>query len=522
MNKSNVVISSVAGALLLAVGALLYQHHSDSGRISELERELVELKKKEKQSAVDRSVSHQMEEIAYGQQMLSEERSREAIRQSEIAQAATKRSEAERSRALQAQSQAEMSAQDALEAFQIAERQRQEADNRRKEAVYARQVADTLNYISLGRTLGTQSFAIYQAGDRETGNMLAYAAYMYTRDYGGDLYAPAVFQALAQSAGGRRDWNIHRGSISRLNVLPEAESIVTVSNYGELFTHKKKDNQVTTQRLMRDHDYCFRDVYVTKDAKIFAVSLNGQLVIADQGKTHILPLTGVDRPFSILGMKEGRQLLIIGEKSMAMFDIAAEKITGTRQLNYRVVSTSSRDSKPLLFDDRGRMHLVSSLNDMTNERVPVAGTVTAYASSKSEHLDAYGMSDGTIWLTSNNGKSSKLVGHLSQVTRMRFNGRRLYSSSYDGKLLFWVLTSGQIKPITLFQSNNWLMDFTFDKSEEHIWSAQSDGTITENLISLPLIGQRIKQSLKRNFTQEEWDYYVGKGIPYRKFISNKK
>ena len=105
---------------------------------------------------------------------------------------------------------------------------------------------------------------------------------------------------------------------------------------------------------------------------------------------------------------------------------------------------------------------------------------------------------------------------------MRFNGRRLYSSSYDGKLLFWVLTSGQIKPITLFQSNNWLMDFTFDKSEEHIWSAQSDGTITENLISLPLIGQRIKQSLKRNFTQEEWDYYVGKGIPYRKFISNKK
>ena len=501
------------------MGGLIYQHHSDKGRISELERELTELRKKEKQSAVDRSVSHQMEEIAFGQQMLSEERSREAIRQSEIAQAATLRSEAERSRALQAQAHAESSAQEALDAYQLAERQRQEADIRRQEAVHARQVADTLNYISLGRTLGTQAYAIYQTGDRETGNMLAYAAYMYTNDYGGDLYVPAVFQALAQSAGGRRNWNIHRGSISRLNIQPETGNIVTVSSYGEIFTHRKSGNQLVTQRLMRDHTHCFRDVYVHKDGKIFAVSMNGQLVITGKDKTEVLPLTGVSKPFSLQELNDNRQLLIVGENSIALYDIAAGKIVGTRQLDYNIVSTSRRDYTPLLFDNRGGMHLVSSLNEMTNEKVPAAGTVTAYASSKNEHLAAYGMSDGTIWLTDSKGKTSKLVGHLSQVTRMKFNGQRLYSSSYDGKLLFWLLGSGQIKPVTLFESNNWLMDFTFDKSKEHIWSAQSDGTITENLISLPLIGQRIQQSLKRNFTQAEWDYYVGKGIPYRKFIS---
>ena len=90
---------------LLAVGFIV--HRNDNERIRELETQLDSLREQEKKSDVDRRVSKQMEEIAYGQQVLSEERSREAIHQSEIAQAATLRSEAEREKALQAQAQAE-------------------------------------------------------------------------------------------------------------------------------------------------------------------------------------------------------------------------------------------------------------------------------------------------------------------------------------------------------------------------------------------------------------------------------
>ena len=74
---------SCLGLLLLALVAIgLYMRHSDTERISELESQLGALREHEKQSAVDRRVSKQMEEIAYGQQALSEERSIEAIRQS--------------------------------------------------------------------------------------------------------------------------------------------------------------------------------------------------------------------------------------------------------------------------------------------------------------------------------------------------------------------------------------------------------------------------------------------------------
>ena len=238
MNKHVVTIGCLTVGLLASVAAGLYVHHSDNERIGELESQLGVLREQEKRSVVDRRVSKQMEEIAFGQQVLSEERSQEAIHQSEIAQEMTIRSETERKRAIEAQGTAEASAQEAMNAYQMAESQRVEADNQRRQAEHAKLVADTLNYISLGRTLGSQSYALYQAGDTELGNMLAYAAYLYTSDYGGDLFIPAVFQALMQSASGRRNWNVHSGSISHIEVMAKDDGLLTVSTYGEIFSHR--------------------------------------------------------------------------------------------------------------------------------------------------------------------------------------------------------------------------------------------------------------------------------------------
>lgn len=522
MRRSNIITGLLGVLLLLAVAAALYTHRSDQRRISELESQISALRQQEQRSAVDRRVSKQMEEIAYGQQALSEERSQEAIRQSEIAQRMTLLSEAERKKALQAQSVAERSATEAMNAKRVAEQQRSEADRQRQQAEHAKLVADTLNYISLGRTLGTQSYSIYQTGDTELGNMLAYAAYLFTSDYGGDLYAPAVFQALTQSAGSRRSWSRHNGSISRISIMPNSGKLLSASTYGELFTHSLQGDQLNTQRLLNDKQYCFRDVFAAKNGKAYAISSTGHLVVVEGNSTKVLPIVNVDKPFALESMNDEKQLLIIGQNSVALLDVATDQMLGTRRLPFRVVCSARRDYKPLLFDNRGRMHLVSSLQDMTNERTGLDGQVTAFASSKNEHLAAYGMYDGTIWLVDANGTRRKLVSHLSQVTNLKFNGKRLYSSSYDGKLLFWLTGEQQIKPITLFQSGSWLTDFILTSDKNYIWTGEQNGTITSYLISLPKIAQRLRQKVKRSFTREEWNYYVGKGIPYAAFGLNDK
>ena len=515
--KKNVIIGCMGAALLLGLAMAAYDmHRGDGERISELETELRALREREKQSEIVRGVSEQMEEIAYGQQTLSEERSREAIRQSEIAQAATLRSEAERQIALQAQAAAEISAGEAKASYQMAEQ-------RRLEAEHAKLVADTLNCISLGRTLGSQSYAIYRSGDTELGNMLAYAAYLYTNDYGGDLYTPAVFQALTQSAGGRRSWSVHDSKITQMDILPKSGRLLTVSDNGEFFIHKLHDGQLTAQRQIRDGKYCFRDVYAANNGQAYAISYSGHLMIVGKDQTKVVYMEHVDRPFGLQQMNDGRQLLIIGENSVALFDIATDKVIATSRLGFHVASIGRRDQKPLLFDNRGRMHLVNSLDDISDEKVPVQGQVTAFAYSRQDHLTAYGMADGTIWLTAGNGKTYKLVEHLSRVTRMEFNGKRLYSSSYDGKLLFWAIDhNSQVKAVTLFQSDSWLMDFIFNSDKDYIWTGEKNGTVSQYLVSLPKIAQRLRRNVKRNFTQEEWNFYVGKGIPYRELMRNEE
>ena len=515
--------------LVSSVAAGVYVHHSDGERIRKLESLIGQLQAREQQSAMDRKVSKQLEEIANGQQALSEERSREAIRQSEIAQAATQRSETERHNALRAQAAAEQSAQEAISSYQMAERQRKEANEQRQVAVHAKQVADTLNYLSLGRTLGSQSFSIYRTGDTEIGNMLAYASYMFTRDYGGDLYASAVFQALTQSAGGRQSWSIHNGSVADMDFFPGTNRMLTVSTYGEIMQHEIRDGHLTTKPLYSNKNYCFRDVMASTLGNGYALSHTGHLLIVTPEKTEIIRLENLTKPFWMeympdapgrkdAGYRKGvqeRQLLVIGERNMAVVDLTTHKVTATKQLDYKIISASRRDNRPLLFDDKGHMHLVNSFDDIRDEKVPVRGAISAYTYNKKEGLTAYGTMDGTIYVIDKTGQTHRLVGHLSQVTRLKIIGRRLYSSSYDGKLLFWMTGENQMKPITLQQAGSWITCFTQDKEKDYIWTGESNGTITQYLISLPLIAQRLKNNVKRNFTRDEWNYYVGKGIPYK-------
>ena len=511
------------GILLLAsttAGFLIWQTYSN--RNKQLEEMVSRLQEQENYSVVDRMVSKQMEEIAYSQQQLSDERSKEAIRQKERAEEMTVRSETERQNAIRAQAAAEASAQQALESYEMAEQQKKEAIVQRRHAERAKQVADSLNYISLGRTLGAQSYAIYRAGEKELGNLLAYAAYLYTQEYGGNLYSSSVFSALTQSAGGKTDWNIHNGSISDIDFMPGTDRLFSVSLFGEICHHELKGGTLKSRRLFSDKQYRFRDAYASPVGKGYFVSYTGHLVIVRQNfSTTVVELQGLTKPFKLEPMNDGRQLLIVGERDMALLDVATDKIVSQRQLGYQVTCCSRRDHKPLLIDSNGRMHLVNDMDHVTDEKVPVKGRVTSYASSKNEKLTAYGMADGTIYLVDAGGKVDKLVGHLSRVTMMKFNGKRLYSSSYDGKLLFWMTSDSQIKPITLFQTGSWLTCFTFDNQKEFIWAGGLNGNISQYLISLPLIAQRLKSNVNRNLTKEEWNHYVGKGIPYRNLLNEK-
>ena len=158
------------------------------------------------------------------------------------------------------------------------------------------------------------------------------------------------------------------------------------------------------------------------------------------------------------------------------------------------------------------------MQELDTSDVPFQGRVTAFASSKNTKQRAYGMSDGTIYLfNEQTGKITKLEGHLSRISKMKINGQSLYSSSYDGSLNLWNTGSEKIEPMTLVSTNSWIMDFTFDSSKQYAWIGDQNGYLSEVLLSVPMMVERISNKLTRNFTTEEWNYYIGKNVPYEAF-----
>jgi WD40 repeat protein len=203
---------------------------------------------------------------------------------------------------------------------------------------------------------------------------------------------------------------------------------------------------------------------------------------------------------------------------MALFDTEKEIIVAEKLLPF-VVETSSRfQNYPVIFDRQGRMHLVKSFNKLETSQIPVKGQVTAFAESKNQKTYFYGMSDGTIYYVNRKGEISKLVGHRSRITKLKVNGHRLASSSYDGAINMWMTNQSKIEPMTLYRSRGWVINFTFDLKKNYIWAGDQGGNVSRALISVQAMQQQLKAKLKRDLTREEWNYYIGSNIPYETFI----
>lgn len=484
-----------------------------------LKSQLVTLQRQEKRSAVLRSVSKQMEEIAVQQKEISDEQREEALLQTKLANELRERSETERQNAILAQENAMKSEMHALEAYDQAEHERQLAEVQRIKAEYSKRVTDTLTYMTLGRSLGLQAITQFQAGNTNLGNLLSYASYLFTRRYNGDLYYPSVYQALSISSTNQNQWTKLEGSAMGLDIN-DTNKIVTVSNYGEILQHVQNDNNLKTTVLYKNSAYDFRDVYYSPKGTVYALSRTGHLIVKAPHSTEIIELTGMTHPLKLTQLRD--KTLIIAENAIALFDTDKNKVLSTKKLDYHITCSGRADSLPVLFDNKGRMHQIKGMDDIITRKIPVPGNLTAYTVSNSTHYQAFGMSDGTIFVVDKDKNVRRLVGHQSRISKLKIRKNRLYSSSYDGTLNLWVLDSQKLEPITLYKSNNWITHFIYDKSRNNIWIGDAKGNIIKVLISIPSMAEIIKKKLKRDFTPTEWKYYIGQDMPYESFLFKKK
>ena len=520
MNKKEIISCAAIGVVLTgSVLAGFTGWYGSEKRNAQLQTELAELRRQERISAVKKSVSQQMEEIANEQKVISDEQREEAMQQTKIANELRERSEEERHNAIIAQQIAIASERKALDALDQAEQQRKIAEHQRILAELSKRTTDTLSFISLGRSLGSMAITQYHIGNQELSYLLTYAAYHFTRKYGGDVYDPSIYQPLSLASQSKSEWDVHEGAITNTKMLTkDGKNILTVSSYGEIQRHQKKGDKLVSKTLFFDKRYDFRNVFPDMDKNIiYALSRTGHLVIRAMTDTKILEIKGITNPTKMSPL--GKNTLIIGEDAIGLFDPVTEKIK-VRHVDFHIVSSGSNNRNPLLFDDKGNMYEVKSLDEIVTKESPVTGQIISYASNK--HYKAFGMNDGNIYLINNNGVVKKFIGHRSRITKLRFDGNSLYSSSLDGTVNMWDATKDRTEPVTLYSGNCWILHFSFDIGVNHLWVGNQKGHLAEALVSIPTMADMVQKRLKRNFTQSEWNYYIGANVPYESFINDGK
>lgn len=517
--KRQYIVGVVAALVLLGaivpVGALYYKEHKHT---RQLEDQLRELSEKEQRLTIERSVSKQMEEIAYEQKAVSDEQREAANDQARIANEMKRQSDIERQHAIIAQENAMASEQLAIMASRKAEEQQELAERQREQAERARRRADTLSYQALARSLGSVSSTQWNLGNKELASLLAYASYNFAHRYHGDLYQPNIYESLMLASNSSRQWSVGEGAIMKMGLRRNDQThFVFITTYGEVISNDMNLQALNSQVLFKDRHYDFRDFLETADGTLYVVSRTGDMVEIGKNYTKIHPINKILHPFRIFPWNTDH-LLVIGETSLHLFNLKTKVFDKMIPLNFHA-SIVGRTSDHYLLIGKGKkiVKLQKNSGQLSVDELPFNGQVTTCTHSEKTAAMAYGMADGVIYLVDKNGKQRKLVAHRSRISRLKFDDNRLYSTSYDGTVNVWDVSHEKADPIRVLTTNRWVISFSLEKRMNSIWTGDQSGNLTRTLIDAEQMASLIRLSLKRNLTREEWSQYIGDNVPYVKF-----
>jgi len=526
------LLYGLCGGLLLLSGGLAYSYYKSSKENEDLKAKVERMAEENKKSDVVKRISQQMEDIAYQQKAISDKERENAELQTEIAQ--QQRIEAQqqsaiatqmRDRAEAEQRNAQKAAIQAKESEKKAQEQRAIAVEQRSQAEFAKRTTDTLSYISLARSMASQATTCHNAGNKkEEAALLAYGAWYFTDRYGGDPYYPAVFNALSLVSGDKKEYDFHEGGITRLLYV---NSLVSFSNYGEVVKWDKKGDDVKPKELFFDRKYDFRDA-LAEGNYVYALSKDGSIlrINPDKPADKLLMKFGTGK-FNNL-VSQGNEFVTADGTDIYIINKGNLTLSRTVKAPESISCISTYKGRTVLFTRKGKVYFLNKDDTIVHELTMGVGDICSFTYTPGKAMVAFGTESGMVYVMDYYPENKtwdtkmknfkKIKGHKSKVSQVAFADGYLVTSGFDHTLKLWNLNATKLDPITLNSVSSWLTSFYFTRNHQ-IWSGDASGALTRIDASPGSMAKKIQKTLKRDLTQAEWNYYVGKAVPYTTFLN---
>ena len=541
-----IALAAIAG--VVTVSYLLGSRKSRS-EIAALQDEIERLEAAEKDAAIVKRVSQQMEDIAYQQKSISDQQRDRAEEQSVLATRNAERAEMESRAARQAELKANAAAKVAEQERANAERQQEIALEQRDEATHAKNVADTLNRRTQARSLAVSSQVRREADEDEIADLLAYASWYFLKNNRGNQYYSETFKSLIQATGGIPRYKVREnGAVNAISRVPgNGEQCVVVTNYGEVewltATLNGDQKRITSRSLLFNTEYDFRDV-VVKDQKIYALPLKGPLCVLDFKENLSKVQLADDDYFKIVEVDD--RLLIAGRRSLCWY--ADGKISGRVNLSKSLSAITEREGVICLFYNDGTYAEMNGSGQIQDKTPFLKMVVTTAHYDKKQECLLLGVKDGTVYpVNKYNRPIETLAAHKSKCVSVDMLGSIVVTGGYDKTVYIWNMDNMLFESGLNFREEletrekvsnrsvnskeiptEWLVpvDYTFDgwtlavcgdTDGKSVWVGTSAGSVMLLNSSADDMAQQLYYRINRNLTQQEWTRYVGVSIPYMKF-----
>lgn len=561
--------SSLVSLLFLIVAMVLRTQAEQSEKVA-LDKEslaLAERKRAEdqtKEAITQKKIAEQQGVIAEQQKILTEEQKAIAVREQEkavnesiAAKAAKKLAEEQkiaadqaRGIALKSKKEAELQKEFAVVAQKESERQKLTAQRAQKDAEKSRNEALRQRSQAVSRFIAIQS---KQMPNDDLAALLALRAYDFNLKNGGEKDNPEVYLALAKAAGANTAFLGHNDMV-RLVAEPQQAAngmFVSAGDDGvlNLWNYNLQTSRPISLKGSRQTYKSIRSVAFTSNGKtIFIGSANGQIARWDNLITGSAPsktLIAHDGMVIHLFMKtDHNKNQLISTSSVGqirVWDIDGGKLDVLKNVNLDVNLSNvaqSPDGKYLFLATGNNQILRIETEDVSKKPQiydfgKIRGRILSMAFTADGREMFLGSSLGTLYSTKMNAYAPEvttLVGlpgsHTSGITKIAISPdrTRLATASFDSKIKLWNLSEDLSKqqPVVLSDFNSWVLDLQFTNDGKNLLAAGADKSVRVWDVNSASLYDKVLQKMTRDLTEEEWDKYIGKDIPYEKLSRSVK
>jgi len=506
----------------------------------------------------ERNNSKQNEQLALTEKQNALEQESMAKNQKLIAEQSAEKAEAEKRNAekqkqfailkeMEANRQkkyAEQASINAIQARELAETekrtavlQRMTADSLRKVATISEANAYRLRILSIAKTLAVKSSAMSnstlgKALSKHIQPLLAIQAYHFNTRFGGALYDQDIFRALYNAnkdihEEGYYMNTTHTDMVRSVVYSPNDKEVASCGSDGIMLISDASQVQQIT-RIFPKQSQILENACYDEDSRFIACTGD---------KTNILIFDNQNsqrQPVIISGIHTDRICGLSWYKNLLLSISADNTISLLNPIDKKVVKTLKLHATPAGFSIASNMAyigfedgMVSEVNlenfSSENQLRKLSGKITAIAYSSARKTIAAGINDGLILefhVNQLNGAFKNLNQHKSNVTSLAYNadGSQLVSGSLDGLVLLWNCKQTDPDPIPFKEHESWVWSVTFNHKGNEIVSGSKDKSLIKFITDEKTLVQTTVKYVERNFTQQEWLFYIGNDIPYEKTI----